>query len=76
MKGKKNFSFAVQDSQFKTSKYTHPGGIINKCVRVAITKDGVALRDSKDSKVNKTTLFFNPDEWDAFIKGVKDGEFG
>jgi hypothetical protein len=67
------FSFPVEDSDFKLSSYTHPGGIINRCVKVAIKPKGVALRDSKD-KTN-TTLFFNHEEWDAFLKGAKEGQF-
>jgi hypothetical protein len=67
------FKFPVNDSQFKTSSYTNPGGIINRCVNVAMTSDGVAVRDTKDP--DKTTLFFRKDEWEAFIKGVKDGQF-
>ncbi len=71
----KKFSFPVEDDQFQTSSYTHKGGIINRCVMVATTDKGRAIRDTKDTKKNKTTLFFNPEEWDAFIKGVKNGEF-
>lgn len=71
----KPFSFPVQDEQFETSSYSQPNGIITRCVRVATTKDGVAVRDSKDTKRNKTTLYFSPDEWAAFIKGAKNGEF-
>ncbi len=70
---KKQFSFPVEDSDFQTSSYTHPGGIITRCVKVAIKKKGVALRDSKDP--GNKTLFFKLGEWNAFIKGVKDGEF-
>ena len=44
--------------------------IWNKCVQVAIRKEGVGVRDSKDS--SKTTLQFTPEEWDAFIEGAKD----
>jgi hypothetical protein len=42
-------------------------------VQVAQKPEGVALRDSKDA--DKTTLFFNHNEWEAFLKGVKAGEF-
>jgi len=75
MKKKNIFSFPITDEQFKTSSYTHPGGIITRCVMVAKTSKGVAARDTKDTKKVKTTLFFTPEEWDAFIKGVKDNEF-
>lgn len=69
----KKFSFSVKDADFKKSSYSHPGGIINQCVAVAKTDQGVAVRDTK----NKTgsTLFFRHDEWDAFVAGVKNDEF-
>lgn len=72
---KTTFSFPVEDDQFKTSSYTNPGGIINRCVKVAITKHGVAVRDSKDKKAKPATLFFTHAEWEAFIKGAKEGQF-
>ena len=34
---------------------------------------GMAVRDSKDPA--GPILFFTPAEWDAFVGGVKDGEF-
>ncbi|WP_055478289.1 DUF397 domain-containing protein [Sphaerimonospora mesophila] len=58
----------------------------SNCVEVAISDAGQAgvehkadaerlylLRDSKDP--NGAVLAFTPGEWDAFIGGVKDGEF-
>ncbi len=64
--------FPVKDSEFRTSAWS------NKkykplCVQVAKKAQGVAVRDSTDA--NKMTLFFSHDEWDAFVKGVKAGEF-
>jgi Domain of unknown function (DUF397) len=45
------------------------------CVEVAFLDSGaVALRDSKN-KGHGPVLVFTPDEWDAFIGGVADGEF-
>ncbi|MEU6716155.1 DUF397 domain-containing protein [Nonomuraea sp. NPDC046802] len=45
------------------------------CVEVATLPDeGRAVRDSKEP--DGPVLTFTPDEWSAFIKGVKDGEFG
>ncbi len=70
-KKSKVFSFNVADGQFKTSSWT--GGIIAQCVMVAKTSKGFAVRDTKDK--DKTTLFFKKGEWNAFIKGVKAGEF-
>jgi hypothetical protein len=34
---------------------------------------GMAVRDAKDPE--GPILFFTPAEWDAFVGGVKDGEF-
>ena len=47
----------------------------NKCVEVAFGEDdeSVNVRDSKNPE--GPVLTFTPDEWDAFIKGVKQGEF-
>ena len=45
----------------------------NLCVEVAIRKKEIAVRDSKAPGAG--TLSFTPDEWDAFVKGVKAGEF-
>lgn len=73
MTKKKKFSFSVADQDFKKSSYTNPGGIINRCVAVAIKSEGVAVRNSNDP--TKNTTFFTPEEWEAFIRGVKDGEF-
>lgn len=43
------------------------------CVEVDIDKRGIiAIRDSQSPEV---TLYFTPDEWREFIKGVKRGEF-
>lgn len=73
MSGSK-FSFPVDDSQFKKSSYSHPGGIITKCVEVAHTSHGVAMRNSNDP--TKNTVFFTKDEFSAFLKGAVAGEFG
>lgn len=43
------------------------------CVAVKIGVDSVKVRDTKDT--TKTTLTFNHEEWNSFIKGVKNGEF-
>ncbi|GIH25672.1 DUF397 domain-containing protein [Acrocarpospora phusangensis] len=45
----------------------------NQCVEVAQLKHGIAVRDSKDPDGPK--LMFTPGEWDAFVHGVKGGEF-
>ncbi len=56
----------------KSSRSNGSGG--NNCVEVADLPDGVrVVRDSKDKA--GPTLAFTAGEWDAFIGGVKDGEF-
>jgi hypothetical protein len=65
----KNFSF--QDLDFKKSSFSHRGKKV--CVEVAINKEGVAVRDTKDPY--KNILYFSKKEWAAFIAGVKAGEF-
>lgn len=58
-------------SQFKVSSYSAGGN----CVEVDLTQgDGlVAMRHSR--RTEEPPLLFNGAEWDAFIAGVKDGEF-
>lgn len=53
-------------------KSTRSGGN-GSCVEVAITDEGVAVRDTKDR--TKAPHIYTHDEWDAFVGGVKDGEF-
>jgi hypothetical protein len=43
------------------------------CVEVAILERLVGVRDSKDHQ--GPVLVFTPDEWNAFLAGVRDGEF-
>jgi hypothetical protein len=43
------------------------------CVEVAFGADVVAVRDGKDPE--QGTLRFTHDEWAAFVRGVKAGEF-
>lgn len=55
----------------KSSYSTENGG---ECVEVAATPDGGRwLRDTKDRSL--PAHFFTASEWDAFIRGVKHGEF-
>jgi hypothetical protein len=42
-------------------------------VEVAAVADRIAVRDSKDPQGPR--LLYTPDEWDAFLDGVKRGEF-
>ena len=44
------------------------------CVEVAsLTEGGIGVRDSKDTA--GPILRFTPAEWDAFLGGVRNGEF-
>ena len=46
----------------------------SNCVEVAsLSDDGIGVRDSKDSE--GPVLRFTPDEWHAFLGGVRNGEF-
>jgi hypothetical protein len=58
------------DTDFRKSSYCTYGN----CVEVAVTEEyGVAVRDSKDPA--GSLLYFTREEWNAFIAGVKAGEF-
>jgi len=46
----------------------------SNCVEVAnLSEGGIGVRDSKDTE--GPVLRFTPGEWDAFIGGVRNGEF-
>jgi hypothetical protein len=45
----------------------------NACVEVSKTVDAVLVRDSKNPQI--APLSFTPDEWVAFVQGVKADEF-
>ena len=65
-----------KDNDFKTSSFSSgPGGMrpSPRCVAVAKKGDVIAVRDTKDAA--KTTLSFTHEEWEAFVAGVKNGEF-
>lgn len=56
--------------QFRRSSFCGDGG----CVEVAtLPGDQIALRDSKND--DSPILTFTPEEWDAFVAGVLDGQF-
>jgi len=46
---------------------------VGECVEVAVTDDGIAVRDSKDP--DGPVLRFTRAEWAAFLAGVWAGEF-
>lgn len=61
----------VDLSTAKWRKSTRSGG--NGCVEVAFVEGQVAVRDSKDR--GGPALAFTAHEWEAFIGGVREGEF-
>jgi len=55
------------------SRRSGPTG--GNCVEVAFLAGGqVAVRNSRHP--DGPALVFTPQEWDAFVGGAKDGEFG
>ena len=60
-----------KDQDFKKSSWSKNNP--KTCVEVAITPNGIGVRDSKDP--SKVTLSYTHDEWKAFVNGVKSGEF-
>ena len=57
-------------TSFRISSFCGNGG----CVAVAMMPDGtIAVRDDKIA--DGPVLTFSPIEWDAFIAGIKEGEF-
>jgi hypothetical protein len=66
--------------KWKKSSFSNGTGGSN-CVEVVIVGDddlqgNVYVRDSKENGSGiQATLAFTRDEWSAFIKGVKNGEF-
>lgn len=45
----------------------------NGCVEIAFLEGQIAVRDSKDR--SGPVLTFSPTEWEAFLAGVRHGEF-
>ncbi|MGI9099764.1 MAG: DUF397 domain-containing protein [Solirubrobacteraceae bacterium] len=59
------------DASWRRSSFSQDGG---QCVETAFLPDGgVALRHSRDPE--GSVLIYTRREWDAFLKGAKDGEF-
>jgi hypothetical protein len=61
------------DRIFKKSSFTNAPKPYPTCVEVSISNDDVLIRNS--SSLNQGTIKYTLEEWDAFIKGVKNGEF-
>ncbi|HEY1625306.1 MAG TPA: DUF397 domain-containing protein [Streptosporangiaceae bacterium] len=63
----------LDDATWRKSRRSGPQG--GNCVEVAHLCDGqVAMRNSRFP--DGPALVFTPAEWDAFVGGAKDGEFG
>ena len=61
----------LRDAHWRKSRHSDTD---QGCVETAFLPNGnVAVRDSKDRR--GPALVYTPSEWDAFIKGAKDGEF-
>lgn len=63
----------VEPARAVWRKSTYSSGN-SACVEVAFLDDAVAVRDSKDR--GGPVLVFASQEWEAFVGGVLDGEFG
>jgi hypothetical protein len=63
-------SVEFSDQDFKVSSFTASG---TSCVAVAMGDGTIGVRDSKDPA--GPVLRFTEREWQAFLSGVKAGEF-
>lgn len=70
---KVRFTYGGSDTLFRKSSHSGAEGC---CVEVAVTVDEILVRDSKVSRHGSApTLSFTKPEWQAFLLGVKSGEF-
>jgi len=60
----------MTNEQFRISSFCSDA---HGCVEVAIGHDRVLVRDAKQKEA--AVLKFDAEEWNAFIEGVKAGEF-
>lgn len=63
---------AARDRAWFKSSFSGPAG--NACVEVALLPGEIAVRDSKDQGEGPV-LVFTPEEWRAFLAGVRADEF-
>ena len=61
------------DEGYRKSSWSPKNAVIRYCVSVRIAPEAVTVRDTKDP--SETTLSYSHAEWEAFIRGVKVGEF-
>ena|SRR6266567_2228164 len=61
----------LRSASWRKSSYSNPSG---NCVESAELADGIAVRNSRFP--DGPALVFTSAEWDAFLRGVKDGDFG
>jgi Domain of unknown function (DUF397) len=59
----------LTQANWQKSTYSSGNG---QCVEVAFLSSAIAVRDSKDPE--GSALVFTPGEWDAFVRGVADGQ--
>jgi len=63
----------LTDATWIRSRHSGPTG--GNCVEVAFLADGqIAMRNSRHPE--GPALIFTRSEWDAFLGGAEDGEFG
>lgn len=61
-------------AEWRKSSFSQGNGTGDGCVEVAfLPGGGVAIRDTKDRAL--TPHVYTAAEWDAFVKGVHNGEF-
>lgn len=64
----------MEPAEIRWRKSSFSGGNYGGCVEVAFLPNGeVWVRDSKDHSLPPHR--FTPAEWDAFVAGVRAGEF-
>lgn len=60
----------LKEAKWRKSSLSNSQG---NCVEIAHINNHVAVRDSKNQE--GPALIFTPDEWKAFVGGVRKGEF-
>ena len=63
----------VDQEGFRTSSFSVRNPVIRFCVAAKVVGENVLVRDTKNPSAD--TLPYTNNEWQAFIAGVKAGEF-